>query len=85
MSEEGVLGLAEVELPLEGELPAPEELAGGVEELVAGGVVAEGEEDFEADLFASWPQAARAKTVAAAISRVLFIGLSFWTLRGRAS
>lgn len=57
---------------------APEELAGGVDgdDVVAGGVEADGEVDFDADLDASSPHAARA-TAAAAIRSTFFIGFSF--------
>jgi hypothetical protein len=56
---------------------APEELAGGVdgEDVVAGGVEADGAVDLDADFDASSPHAARA-TAAAAIRSNFFIGYS---------
>jgi hypothetical protein len=85
MSDEGALedgALLEAAEPLlldDGaplEVVAPDELAGGVDgdEVVAGGVEAEGAVDFEADLEASSPHAASARA-AAAISSTFFI----WT------
>jgi hypothetical protein len=54
---------------------APEELAGGVEgDVVGGGVEADGAVDFDADLEALSPHAARA-TAAAAIRSTFFIGV----------
>lgn len=79
----GVLAEGELldEAPEDGALledVAPEELAGGVdgEVVVGGGVEADGAVDFDADLDASSPHAARA-TAAAAIRSTFFIGFSF--------